>query len=304
MFIETFITALALSIDALVCSVISGKKQMSAQVRLYTGIVIAGAFGFFQFLMPVLGFFAGNTLQEHFASIDHWIAFVLLAGVSVNMLKEVWQDYHGHGHETKDHHQEPRNATNSTHAASSQSSNAACPLNTMATSSTASANTTMSFSTASSTMSLNTANATTRLSTASAEMSAFNQALHNVNQDLHAESSCQSCANIVKNAPDGKTLRKINIGFLTLLAMAVGTSIDALAIGVSYGLLYNSIMLAAILIGVVCFICSFTGFYLGQALSHLHKLDPILNVVGALVLFGIGIKILIEHGPLAFLVGA
>ena len=45
--------------------------------------------------------------------------------------------------------------------------------------------------------------------------------------------------------------------------------------------------------------CSFNGFFLGQALTRFSRMDPILNVAGALVLIGIGCKILIEHQAFA-----
>lgn len=81
--------------------------------------------------------------------------------------------------------------------------------------------------------------------------------------------------------------------------MAIGTSIDALAVGVSYGLVGNTIWLSAIVIGLVCFALSLLGYFMGQILSTLKSIDPILNVLGALVLISIGINILIEHKAMA-----
>ena len=88
--LEVFGIALALSVDAFVCSIISGKRRLTAQARLMTAITVAFAFGLFQFLMPLIGFFAGVVIQKYFAAYDHWVAFILLAGVGLNMLKEAF----------------------------------------------------------------------------------------------------------------------------------------------------------------------------------------------------------------------
>jgi manganese efflux pump family protein len=49
-------------------------------------------FGFFQFLMPVLGWLAGRTIQQYIAAYDHWVAFVLLAGVAGKMIHEAFEE--------------------------------------------------------------------------------------------------------------------------------------------------------------------------------------------------------------------
>jgi putative Mn2+ efflux pump MntP len=49
-------------------------------------------FGLFQFLMPMLGWLAGRSMQEVFAAYDHWIAFGLLAWVGGRMVRESFQD--------------------------------------------------------------------------------------------------------------------------------------------------------------------------------------------------------------------
>lgn len=87
----------------------------------------------------------------------------------------------------------------------------------------------------------------------------------------------------------------LQVSILSLLSMAIGTSIDALAVGVSYVLVSNSIMLCASIIGVVCFVCSLIGYFLGQIISKFKAIDPTLNILGSLVLIGIGINILIDH---------
>ena len=201
---QMLIIALALSVDALVCSIITGKSSCNNISRLITGFTVAFSFGLFQFLMPILGFLGGKQLQETLAAFDHWIAFILLSGVGANMLKEAYSSYR--------------------------------------------------------------------------------------EQHFDDDSGVES-----KDCSTGPLLQ---VGLISLLSMAIGTSIDALAVGVSYGLVSDAIMLCASIIGIVCFICSLLGYFLGQVLSAFKAIDPILNLLGAIVLISIGVNILIEHQAL------
>lgn len=79
----------------------------------------------------------------------------------------------------------------------------------------------------------------------------------------------------------------------TMALMAVATSIDALAVGVSFAFIHANVWIASSIIGVVTFALSALGLYLGRKIgSHIGSKAGIL---GGLVLIGIGIKILIEH---------
>lgn len=79
----------------------------------------------------------------------------------------------------------------------------------------------------------------------------------------------------------------------TLCGLAIATSIDALAIGISLAFLNTTIILAASTIGIVTFVISGFGVYFG---SHFgHKFDLKLDLIGGLILIGIGTKILAEH---------
>ncbi|MBN1844364.1 MAG: manganese efflux pump [Sedimentisphaerales bacterium] len=49
---------------------------------------LAWHFGFFQFLMPIVGWLAGMTVQKHVAAFDHWVAFGLLGGIGGKMILE------------------------------------------------------------------------------------------------------------------------------------------------------------------------------------------------------------------------
>ena len=85
----------------------------------------------------------------------------------------------------------------------------------------------------------------------------------------------------------------------TRFVLAVATSIDALAVGISYACTgYDSIgklTVPLVIIGVVSFLMSLLGFFLGVKTgdSIVKKLRP--ELVGGIILIGIGIKILLEH---------
>jgi putative Mn2+ efflux pump MntP len=80
---------------------------------------------------------------------------------------------------------------------------------------------------------------------------------------------------------------------LTLLGLSIATSIDALAVGFSLSLLKVDIIAPALIIGAVTFLISFAGTYIGTRVGHLFERK--VEVLGGLILIGIGIKILIQH---------
>ena len=83
---ELFILAVGLSMDAFAVSVCKGLSLGKIKTK---HMCIAGAwFGGFQALMPAIGYILGAQFQEAIASIDHWIAFVLLALIGGNMIHE------------------------------------------------------------------------------------------------------------------------------------------------------------------------------------------------------------------------
>jgi putative Mn2+ efflux pump MntP len=83
------------------------------------------------------------------------------------------------------------------------------------------------------------------------------------------------------------------MGMLMLLSLSVATSIDALAVGITLSFLGNSIATAAVVIGLVTFILSYLGVYIGKTVGHFFENK--IKAVGGLVLIGIGVKILLEH---------
>lgn len=142
-------------------------------------------FGFFQFAMPLVGWFLGSSVSTYIEAVDHWIAFGLLALIGGHM---IW------------------------------------------------------------------------------------------------ESSTKPCGR-----EDGPVA--LTAGRLTVLAVA--TSIDALAVGVSLAFVTSDILPAAAVIGVVAFCLSVLGGLAGRRLGCLFQRRA--EIAGGLVLVGIGVKILVEH---------
>lgn len=186
--IEVILIAVGLSMDAFAVAICKGLsvKQLLPRHYLITGLW----FGGFQGLMPLLGFILGRGLENYIKSVDHWIAFGLLALIGLNMLREA------------------RNPTCDVPAASASQRQAFAPG--------------------------------------------------------------------------------------TMLPLALATSIDALAIGVSLGLLDQvNISLTSTLIGLITFAFSALGLGLGRILGE--KFQQKAQIVGGIVLIGLGVKILLEH---------
>lgn len=90
------------------------------------------------------------------------------------------------------------------------------------------------------------------------------------------------------NAEEEKNALNIYVLFL----LSIATSIDAFAVGISFSFLNISILKPVFLIGIVTFILSFIGTYLGRIFGHIFENK--LEILGGIVLIGMGIKILIE----------
>ena len=179
-FIELLLIAVGLSMDAFAVSVCKGLSVKKVGVK---HAALAGLyFGGFQFLMPVIGYLLGFRFESVIESIDHWVAFVLLAFIGGNMIKE-----------------------------------------------------------------------------------SFGKA-EELNDDF---------------------------GVKTMLLMAIATSIDALAVGITFAFLEVQILPAAGLIGVTTFLLSFVGIYIGNAFGTRYKSRA--ELAGGIILVVIGVKILLEH---------
>ena len=85
--IELFLIAVGLSMDAFAVSVCKGLAMPKCTFK--RAAIVGLWFGGFQALMPAIGYILGAQFQEAIASIDHWIAFVLLALIGGNMILAV-----------------------------------------------------------------------------------------------------------------------------------------------------------------------------------------------------------------------
>lgn len=83
------------------------------------------------------------------------------------------------------------------------------------------------------------------------------------------------------------------LGFKSMFFLAIATSIDALAIGITFAFLQVNIVPAVSFIGIVTFAFSFIGVKIGNILGM--KLKSKAEFIGGLILIGMGIKILLEH---------
>ena len=183
-FSELFAIAVALAMDAFAVAVCAGCGLRRVTLGHYARLALT--FGFFQFLMPVLGWGLGHSVRVYIETWDHWVAFALLAWIGVSMFR-------------------------------SGLSNEACPT--------------------------------------------------------------------------GDPSRGMQ-----LLVLAVATSIDALAVGLSFALIGMDVWTPSLLIGVVCAVITALGVWLGRRLAHADIFGRRAELVGGLVLIGIGAKILYEHG--------
>ena len=181
-FIDIFLIGVALSMDAFAVSICKGLsvKKVSAKHVLTVGVY----FGGFQALMPMLGFLLGYKFESFITNIDHWIAFVLLAIIGGNMIREAL----GKDEDDKE------------------------------------------------------------------------------NDDF---------------------------SFRAMLPLAVATSIDALAVGISFAFLGVDIVTAALLIGATTFVLSGAGIFVGNIFGSKYKSKA--ELAGGIVLILIGAKILLEH---------
>jgi putative Mn2+ efflux pump MntP len=88
------------------------------------------------------------------------------------------------------------------------------------------------------------------------------------------------------------------LNLYVLFILAIATSIDALAVGITFSFLDVSIYTPILVIGAVTFVMSVAGAYIGNKLGHAFN-EKYLEALGGLILIGIGVKIVLEHTILA-----
>ena len=180
--IEIALTGVGLAMDAFAVSICKGLAMRRMNYK--KAIIIAAFFGVFQALMPALGYVLGTTFANKIAAIDHWIAFILLALIGANMIKE---------------------------ALSSD------------------------------------------------------------------DDECQDDS--------------LRLGDLIMLSIA--TSIDALAVGITFAFFNVSLLLSVSMIGIITFIICVIGVKVGNVFGEKYKSKA--ELAGGLILIVMGAKILIDH---------
>lgn len=176
-----FITAVGLSMDAFAVSVCKGLAIK--KITFKKAFIIGLWFGGFQALMPLLGYLLGSQFKQSVEAIDHWVAFVLLALIGINMIKEA------------------------------------------------------------------------------------------LSRDE-------------EKADDSLSIK-------TMFLLAVATSIDALAVGITYAFLQVDIVPAVSFIGAITFTLSAVGVKVGNVFGMKYKSRA--ELAGGIILILIGVKILLEH---------
>lgn len=184
--IELLLIAVGLSMDAFAVSVCKGLAMK--QCTFYKAGIVGLYFGGFQALMPLAGYFLGVQFKDAITSIDHWIAFILLAIIGGSMIREARQD---------------------------------------------------------------------------------------------------ECGDVCCERTDD------SLDFKTMIGLAVATSIDALAVGVTFAFLHVNIVPAVIFIGVITFTISVAGVKIGNVFGT--KYQSKAELAGGVILILIGCKILLEH---------
>ena len=220
--LELFILAIGLSMDAFAVSICKGLAL--PKLNLKSAGIVGLWFGAFQALMPLIGYLLGVNFRSYIVSIDHWIAFVLLALIGANMIKEALSD------DDEEEEAEIRNLKRGPE----ERTIGVCSLD-----------------------------------------------------------SCSISPTGQVALSRGDNGIKEILGFKTMFLLAVATSIDALAMGVTFAFLNVNIIPAISFIGVVTFTCSAIGVKIGNVFGLKYKSKA--EIAGGVILILLGCKILIEH---------
>ena len=201
--IQLFILAVGLSMDAFAVAICKGLSMK--KITLKKAGIVGLYFGVFQAGMPLIGYFLGIQFRDKITSIDHWIAFVLLALIGINMIRE--------------------------------------------------------------------------------------------SRKNECEGECEIAVDLMSDENTEDSIVKNNLkdplAFKNMCALAIATSIDALAVGVTFAFLNVNIASAASFIGIVTFALSMIGVKIGHVFGTIYKSKA--EFIGGLILILMGIKILLEH---------
>ena len=87
--LELILIAVGLAMDAFAVSVCKGLSMSKMEWK--KAVIIGLYFGGFQALMPLIGYVLGVGFEDKIKSLDHWIAFILLVFIGINMIKEAFE---------------------------------------------------------------------------------------------------------------------------------------------------------------------------------------------------------------------
>lgn len=87
---DILILAIALSIDACVVSFSNG--LVLKQNKWINSLMLASAVGFFQFLMPIIGYFLATSINRYIEPYDHWIAFGIFVLLGIKFIKDSFKE--------------------------------------------------------------------------------------------------------------------------------------------------------------------------------------------------------------------
>ena len=100
--------------------------------------------------------------------------------------------------------------------------------------------------------------------------------------------------NMIKESfDDEEEKRNDMVDFKTMIVLAIATSIDALAVGITFAFLKANILISAIFIGIITFLISLFGVKIGNKFGD--KFQNKAELLGGIILILIGLKILLEH---------
>lgn len=102
-------------------------------------------------------------------------------------------------------------------------------------------------------------------------------------------------AKMIWEALDGENECIALTSLKVLITLAVATSIDALAVGISLSALKTDIVFPALMIAAITFVLSYFGVYVGKIIGCNSKFKKYIDMFGGVILLGIGLKILLEH---------
>lgn len=279
--IELFLTGVGLSMDAFAVSVCKGLGMK----RVHWGqvVIIALFFGGFQALMPLIGWAVGSLFSSYITAVDHWIAFGLLAFIGGKMLWDAFHEGEGECVCGRDCAACPRFGTPDCDDPTAAEADAALRF----------AQTASAAEAAPTAQPAQAADAAARSVTAAGAVPTTQPAR---TVDGAARPASTGPAPSVQHASVAGSASSATVkplDYRELVMLAVATSIDALAVGITFAFLGVNIWIAIAVIGLTTFVLSFIGVAIGNQFGS--RFERPATIAGGIVLILLGFKILFEH---------